>query len=76
MPFVPMQAAAYKDPWGPARFGRWLQNLAWLRGGFECQHLPTLASTTRAEVARVCRRITFTGPSTYAARRCLPTSLR
>ena len=66
MPFVPMQAAVHKDPWGPARFGRWLQNLAWLRGGFEVGHLASTGEHNALEVARVCRRITFTGPSTYA----------
>lgn len=67
MPFVPMQAAAYKDPWGPARFGTWLQNLAWLRNGFSRQHLASTGEHNALEVPRVCRRITWTsGTLTYA----------
>ena len=67
MPFVPMQAAAHRDPFGPSRFNRWLQNLAWLRGGFEKQHLASTGEHNAMEVPRVCRRITWTsGTLTYA----------
>jgi len=66
MPFVPMQAAVHKDPWGPNRFATWASNLAWLRNGFARQHLASTGEHNALEVPRVCRRITFTGPSTYA----------
>lgn len=66
MPFVSMQPAAHKDPWGPARFSSWLSNLTWLRTGFQQQHLANTGEHNALEVARVVRRITFTGPSTYA----------
>lgn len=61
-----MPAAAFLGPFGPQRANTWLQNIAWLRGGFERQHLPSTGEHNAMEVPRVCRRITFTGPSTYA----------
>ncbi len=67
MPFVPMQAAAHYDPFGPTRWSQWLRNLAWLRGGFEAKHLASTGEHNAMEVPRVCRRITWTsGTSTYA----------
>lgn len=67
MPFVQMSPAAWKYPFGPARFGTWLQNLAWTRGAFERQHLASTGEHNALEVPRVCRRITWTsGTSTYA----------
>ena len=67
MPFIQMAAAAWKQPFGPARFGTWLQNLAWIRGGIERQHLASTGEHNALEVPRVARRITWTsGTSTYA----------
>lgn len=67
MPFISMQPAAYKDPWGPARFNTWRSNLHWLRTGFQTQHLASTGEHNALEVPRVCRRITWTsGTSTYA----------
>ena len=67
MPFISMQPAAYKDPWGPQRFNTWRSNLHWLRTGFEQQHLASTGEHNALEVPRVCRRITWTsGTSTYA----------
>lgn len=66
MPFVSMQPAAQFDPWGPARFNTWLTNLHWLRTGFEQQHLASTGEHNALEVSRVVRRLTFTGPATYA----------
>lgn len=66
MPFVSMQPAVYAGPLGPVRLNTWLRNLQWLRGGFARQHRASNGEHNAFEVPRVCRRITFTGPSTYA----------
>jgi hypothetical protein len=56
-----MPAAAYTNPFGPQRVDTWLQNLAWLRSGFERQHLPSTGEHNAFEVPRVCRRINLAG---------------
>ena len=66
MPFVTLPTTVRRDPFGPQRLNTWLSNLSWLRGGFAKQHLASTGEHNAMEVPRVVRRITFTGPSTYA----------
>jgi hypothetical protein len=66
MPFVSMSPSVFAAPLGPVRLNTWLRNLDWLRGGFARQHLASTGEHNAMEVPRVARRITFTGPSTYA----------
>lgn len=66
MPFVNLPLTARRSPLGPSRLNTWLSNLAWLRGGLVVEHRASSGEHNALEVPRVCRRITFTGPSTYA----------
>jgi hypothetical protein len=66
MPFVNLPITARKTPLGPGRLNTWRDNLGWLRGCFAQQHRASNGEHNVMEVPRVCRRITFTGPSTYA----------
>lgn len=66
MPFVVLSPTARRNPLEPGRLNTLRQNLGWLRGGFEQQHRASNGEHNAMEVARVVRRITFTGPTTYA----------